>query len=119
MIALKTNYVDLEKRLAHVSQELQTVRADRERLEKANGLLEESVRVAQDQKGLMSEEHDKIQNMQQQEIVNLKNLLLFKDQEAVDRMAALRQGQQQLDLFKGEFARLQSLQTKYEDVQVG
>lgn len=42
--------------------------------------LEESLKICQLQKEMLSDETDKIQNLQHQEINKLKNLLLFREQ---------------------------------------
>lgn len=50
------------------------------RLEKNNRSLSDALKVAQEQKELIHDEQDKIQNLQAQEISKLKNLLHFREQ---------------------------------------
>lgn len=118
MTALKTNFVEFEKKYSELSKNYENLADEKERLEKANELLEESVRVAQQQKDLICEEQDQVQNAQLQEISKLKNLLLFREQEALDRVAVLKQGKQQVDQYKEELNRLQHLEPRFEDVKV-
>lgn len=70
------------------------------------------------QKELISDEHEQIQNQQQQEIAKLKGLLNFREQEAVDQLATLKQHQQQLDQLKAENQRLRVLESAHDDIQV-
>lgn len=50
------------------------------RLEKSNSILEDALKVSQEQKELIHTEQDKIQNLQAQEISKLKSLLHFREQ---------------------------------------
>lgn len=104
--------------LGELTKLLDEAKQDIHRLETANVLLEESLRLAQEQKDLITDEHDKIENLQHKENVKLKNLLLFKDQEAVDKIASLKQAQLELAQCKHECLRLQGLESKLEDVKV-
>lgn len=88
------------------------------RAETSNVLLEESLRLAQEQKNMLNDEHDKIQNLQHKENEKLKHLLLFKDQEAVDRAAALKTSQVELERCKHECIRLHGLEAMLEDLKV-
>lgn len=113
--------------------------ADKDRLEKTNEILEEALKVAQVQKELIYNEQDKIQNIQLEEISKLKSLLHFREQvgvrtrigwqscfieifyilqEAVDRMASIKQKDSQLENFQSENSRLRELEATFEDVQV-
>jgi len=56
------------------------------------------------------EEQEKIQNLQQIEIDKLKNLLGFREQEAVDHMSSIRQYQQQIDNINQEMDRLRTIE---------
>lgn len=116
--ALRLQCNDIEAKCDELSKKLETATEEKDRLEKANALLEESVRVSQVQKDLICEEQDKIQNLQLEEISKLKNLVMFRDQEAVDRLQALKQTQQQLDQCRSELARLQELEPMLEDAKV-
>ncbi|GAB0087684.1 golgin subfamily A member 1 [Sergentomyia squamirostris] len=115
--ALRLQCNDIEAKCDEVTKKLEQTIEEKERLEKANALLEESVRVGQVQKDLICEEQDKIQNIQLEEISKLKNLVMFRDQEAVDRLQTLKQTQQQLDQCRSELIRLQDLEPMLEDVR--
>lgn len=52
----------------------------KDQLEKSNNILEDTLKVAHKEKELINNEHDKIQNLQAQEISKLKNLLHFREQ---------------------------------------
>ncbi|XP_059608548.1 golgin subfamily A member 1 [Phlebotomus argentipes] len=115
--ALRLQCNDIEAKCDELTKKLDGATEEKDRLEKANALLEESVRVSQVQKDLICEEQDKIQNLQLEEISKLKNLVMFRDQEAVDRLQALKQTQQQLDQCRSELARLQELEPMLEDAK--
>ncbi|XP_065076077.1 golgin subfamily A member 1 [Ochlerotatus camptorhynchus] len=87
------------------------------RLEEAYKLLEESLKVAQVQKDLLCEEQDKIQNLQQQEISKLKSMLLFREQEAVDRISHQKAAEQQVEGLKQELGRVRGIEPMIEDLQ--
>ncbi|XP_062554418.1 golgin subfamily A member 1 [Armigeres subalbatus] len=90
---------------------------DKVRLEDANKLLEESLKVAQVQKDLLCEEQDKIQNLQQQEISKLKSMLLFREQEAVDRISYQKAAEQKVESLKQELGRVRGIEPMIEDLQ--
>uniref|UniRef100_A0A1Q3FL12 Putative omega-crystallin n=1 Tax=Culex tarsalis TaxID=7177 RepID=A0A1Q3FL12_CULTA len=85
--------------------------------EEANKLLEESMKVAQVQKDLIREEHDKIQNLQLQEISKLRSMLLFREQEAVDRISHQKTAEQQVETLKQELSRLRGIESMMENFQ--
>lgn len=101
-----------------VRDSLEICQQERTSLETTIVLLEESLRLAQEQKDLITDEHDKIQNLQHKENEKLKHLLLFKDQEAVDRATALKTSQLELERCKHECIRLQGLEGQLEDLKV-
>lgn len=115
---MKGNYSDLERQLTELRDCLKESQDERARLETTNVLLEESLRLAQEQKDVVTDEHDKIQNLQHKENEQLKGLLLFKDQEAVDRATALKTAQVELERGRQECIRLQGLESKLEDLKV-
>lgn len=88
------------------------------RVEKTNEILLETVKVAQTQKDIYCEEQEKIQNMQQSEIDKLRSLLSFREQEAVDRLNAMRQHQQQVENLTSELERFKHYETEVEDLKV-
>lgn len=67
---------------------------------------------------MICDEQDKIQNLQLQEISNLKNLLLFREQESIDRISVLKQSQQQAASLKTELKRIKDLEPMLEDAKV-
>lgn len=69
-----------ETALTKLSTEHDELMAIKERLEKTNCILEDALKVAQEQKELIHSEQDKIQNLQAQEISKLKSLLHFREQ---------------------------------------
>lgn len=71
------------------------------------------------QKELIYDEQDKIQNLQAQEIAKLKNLLNFREQEALDRLTVIKQTQQQLDQMKAENKHLRHMEGQREEIEVG
>lgn len=91
---------------------------EKTKLEEANKLLEESMKVAQVQKDLIREEHDKIQNLQLQEISKLRSMLLFREQEAVDRISHQKTAEQQVETLKQELSRLRGIESMMENFQV-
>lgn len=112
------SYGELERQFSEIRTRLEDAQEERTRLETTNVLLEESLRLAQEQKDVITDEHDKIQNFQHKENEKLKSLLLFKDQEAVDRATALRTSQVELERCKQECIRLQGFESKLEDLKV-
>jgi golgin subfamily A member 1 len=60
--------------------ELANCRTRIESLEFEKASLEHSVKAGQVQKEIFYDETDKIQNVQQQEIMKLKSMLLFREQ---------------------------------------
>lgn len=116
--ALKQTYAELERQSVELRESLVIAQEERQRLETTNVLLEESLRLAQETKDVITDEHDKIQNLQHKENEKLKHLLLFKDQEAVDRAAALKTCQLELERCKQECIRLQALEGQWEDLKV-
>lgn len=66
--------------LTKLSTECNDLAGAKDRLEKSNSILEDALKVAQEQKELIHSEQDKIQNLQAQEISKLKSLLHFREQ---------------------------------------
>lgn len=100
-----------------LNQNLQQLQEEKLRVDKTNEILLESVRVAQTQKDIYCEEQEKIQNLQRIEIDKLKSLLGFREQEAVDHMASVRQYQQQIENFNQELERLRKIEPIAEDLR--
>ncbi|XP_037033320.1 golgin subfamily A member 1 isoform X2 [Bradysia coprophila] len=115
--ALRAQFNDINCKYNDLSKRYNILQDDMERLEKANELLEESVKVSQVQKELIYDEQDKIQNLQAQEIAKLKNLLNFREQEALDRLTVIKQTQQQLDHVKSENKQLREMEAQREEIE--
>ncbi|XP_011203431.2 golgin subfamily A member 1 isoform X3 [Bactrocera dorsalis] len=114
---LRSQCNELTTKVTDLTTRLQTIQEEKTRIEKTNEILLETVKVAQTQKDIYCEEQEKIQNLQQSEIEKLKNLLSFREQEAVDRLAAMRQNQQQIENLTTELERLKQYEPMVEDLQ--
>ncbi|KAL7738291.1 hypothetical protein ACLKA6_006621 [Drosophila palustris] len=114
---LRSQCNELSSRVSILSQSLQQLQEEKTRVDKTNEILLESVRVAQTQKDIYCEEQEKIQNLQQIEIDKLKNLLGFREQEAVDHMSSIRQYQQQIENITQELDRLRTIEPIAEDLR--
>ncbi|XP_018796941.1 PREDICTED: golgin subfamily A member 1 isoform X2 [Bactrocera latifrons] len=114
---LRSQCNELTTKVTDLTTRLQTIQEEKTRIEKTNEILLETVKVAQTQKDIYCEEQEKIQNLQQSEIEKLKNLLSFREQEAVDRLAAMRQNQQQIENLTAELERLKQYEPMVEDLQ--
>lgn len=69
-----------EAEISALKHELGQARTTIQALEDEKKFLEQSVEAGQVQKEIFYDETDKIQNVQQQEIVKLKSMLLFREQ---------------------------------------
>lgn len=67
---------------------------------------------------MLCEEQDKIQNLQSQEIAKLKSLLLFREQEAMDRHNIQKTNEAQIENLKSELARIKNIEPMFEDMRV-
>ncbi|KAJ6645576.1 Golgin subfamily A member 1 [Pseudolycoriella hygida] len=114
---LRTQFHDIDSKYNELTKRYSILQDDFERLEKANELLEETVKVSQVQKELIYEEQDKIQNLQAQEIAKLKSLLNFREQEALDRLTVIKQTQQQLDQMRIENKHLRQAEAQREEIE--
>ncbi|EDW72054.1 uncharacterized protein Dwil_GK10646 [Drosophila willistoni] len=114
---LRSQCNELTTKVSTLTQSLQQLQEEKLRVDKTNEILLESVRVAQTQKDIYCEEQEKIQNLQQMEIDKLKNLLSFREQEAMDRMSSMRQHSQQIENLSQEVERLRPFETIAEDVR--
>lgn len=72
-----------EVKFTKLSTEYDALVEIKDRLEQSNSQIENALKVAQEQKELIHNEQDKIQNLQSQEITKLKNLLHFREQACV------------------------------------
>lgn len=104
--------------ITNLQGRIQQLQEEKLRVEKTNEILLETVKVAQTQKDIYCEEQEKIQNMQQTEIEKLRNLLSFREQEAVDRLNAMRQYQQQVENLTSELERLKHYEPEVEEIRV-
>ncbi|XP_075168703.1 golgin 97 [Haematobia irritans] len=117
MVVNHTSQDSQTDQIAGLRQELLKLQEDKSRLEKTNEILLETVKVAQTQKDIYCEEQLEIQNIQQSEIEKLRNLLSFREQEAVDRLNTTRQYQQQVDHLTLEVERLRHFEPQYEEIK--
>lgn len=116
--ATRIQLQELAVQCNELKEQMRSYEDEKIRLEEANKLLEESMKVAQVQKDLLCEEQDKIQNLQQQEISKLKSMLLFREQEAVDRISHQKAAEQQVESLKQELGRVRGIEPMIEDLQV-
>ncbi|XP_073846388.1 golgin 97 [Musca autumnalis] len=107
----------LRQEITNYQTRLQQLQEEKLRVEKTNEILLETVKVAQTQKDIYCEEQEKIQNMQQNEIEKLRNLLSFREQEAVDRLNAMRQHQTQVENLTSELERLKHCEPQLEEIK--
>ncbi|BFG04989.1 golgin subfamily A member 1 [Drosophila madeirensis] len=114
---LRSQCNELTTKVSSLSQNLLQLQEEKLRVDKTNEILLESVKVAQMQKDMYCEEQEKIQNLQQVEIDKLKNLLSFREQEAVDRMGSMRQHSQQIENLAEELERLRPIESVAEDLR--
>ncbi|XP_055634707.1 golgin subfamily A member 1 [Toxorhynchites rutilus septentrionalis] len=115
--ATRAQLQELSGQFNDLQNQARVIEEDKMRLEEANKLLEESLKVAQVQKDLLCEEQDKIQNLQQREISKLKSMLMFREQEAVDRISQQKAAEQQVENMKQELHRLKGIEPMVEDLQ--
>lgn len=115
---LRSQIKDLQSKLQSVSVQLEESNVEKCRLEKANEILLESLKVSQNQKELYCHEQEQIQNIQTDEIEKLKKLLSFREQEALDRLVSLQNNQQQIENLTSELERLKPLENMVEELQV-
>lgn len=116
--SLRSQIKDLQAKLLSLSTQLEESNIEKTRLEKANEILLESVKVSQTQKELYCQEQEQIQNIQTDEIEKLRKLLSFREQEALDRLVSMQNNQQQIENLTSELERLKPLEAMVEDLQV-
>lgn len=80
IVELIDKLTESEAKFAKLSIDYGELVAIKERFAQTNNQLEDAYKVAQEQKELIHNEQDKIQNLQSQEITKLKNLLHFREQ---------------------------------------
>ncbi|XP_055384573.1 golgin subfamily A member 1 [Condylostylus longicornis] len=115
--SLRSQYNELSAKYYELNKRFEIVQEEKNNIERANQILLESVKVAQNQKDLVSEEQEKIQNCQYAEIEKLKGLLSFREQQAVDHLATVKQNQQQIENLTAELERLKILEPMLEDLK--
>ncbi|KAL5287432.1 GOLGA1 family protein [Megaselia abdita] len=115
--SLRSQVRDLQIKLQSLNVQYEESNVEKNRLEKANEILLESVKVSQNQKELYCQEQEHIQNIQTDEIEKLKKLLSFREQEALDRLVSLQNNQQQIENLTSELERLKPLETMVEELQ--
>ncbi|XP_023296937.2 golgin subfamily A member 1 [Lucilia cuprina] len=117
LITLRQQCQELSAKASELQNRISQLQEEKLRVEKTNEILLETVKVAQTQKDIYCEEQEKIQNMQQNEIDKLRSLLSFREQEAVDRLNAMRQHQTQVENLTSELERFKHYETEVEDLK--
>uniref|UniRef100_A0A1S4GDK9 Uncharacterized protein n=1 Tax=Anopheles gambiae TaxID=7165 RepID=A0A1S4GDK9_ANOGA len=117
---LNATRLELQELTGHLSsfrEQARLLEEEAGRLKQSNSALEEKLQATQLQRELQREEQDKIQNCQQQEISKLKSMLLFREQEAIDRIAHQKNAEQQAESLRQEVNRLRELEPMLENAQ--
>ncbi|XP_035773083.1 golgin subfamily A member 1-like [Anopheles albimanus] len=117
---LNATRLELQELASHLNgfrEQIRLLEEAKSNLEQANKTLEEKLQSCQVQRDLQHEEQDKIQNFQQQEISKLKSMLLFREQEAIDRIAHQKAAEQQVESLRHELNRLRGLEPMLENAQ--
>uniref|UniRef100_A0A182MUY7 GRIP domain-containing protein n=1 Tax=Anopheles culicifacies TaxID=139723 RepID=A0A182MUY7_9DIPT len=117
---LNATRLELQELAGHLSsfrEQARSLEEETERLKQTNSALEAKLQASQLQRDLQREEQDKIQNCQQQEISKLKSMLLFREQEAIDRIAHQKNAEQQAESLRQEVNRLRELEPMLENTQ--
>ncbi|XP_052870772.1 uncharacterized protein LOC128276345, partial [Anopheles cruzii] len=115
--ATRVELQELANHLHGFREQVRLLEESKAGLEQANKALEEKLHASQVQRELQREEQDKIQNFQQQEISKLKSMLLFREQEAVDRISHQKTAEQQVESLRHELSRLRGLEPMLENAQ--
>uniref|UniRef100_A0A2M4ALA6 Putative golgin subfamily protein a member 1 n=1 Tax=Anopheles triannulatus TaxID=58253 RepID=A0A2M4ALA6_9DIPT len=115
--ATRLELQELANHLNGFREQMRLLEEAKSNLEQANKALEEKLQSCQVQRDLQHEEQDKIQNFQQQEISKLKSMLLFREQEAIDRIAHQKAAEQQVESLRHELNRLRGLEPMLENAQ--
>uniref|UniRef100_A0A182QPN8 GRIP domain-containing protein n=1 Tax=Anopheles farauti TaxID=69004 RepID=A0A182QPN8_9DIPT len=115
--ATRLELQELAGHLTTLREQLRVREEENNRLDQSNRALEEKLQTNQLQRELQREEQDKIQNCQQQEISKLKSMLLFREQEAIDRIAHQKNAEQQAESLRQEVNRLRELEPTLENTQ--
>uniref|UniRef100_A0A182VYN3 GRIP domain-containing protein n=1 Tax=Anopheles minimus TaxID=112268 RepID=A0A182VYN3_9DIPT len=117
---LSATRLELQELAGHLSsfrEQARSLEEETAHLKQTNSALEAKLQASQLQRDLQREEQDKIQNCQQQEISKLKSMLLFREQEAIDRIAHQKNAEQQAESFRQEVNRLRELEQMLENTQ--
>ncbi|ETN57975.1 omega-crystallin [Anopheles darlingi] len=117
---LNATRLELQELASHLNgfrEQIRLLEEAKSSQEQANKTLEEKLQSCQVQRDLQREEQDKIQNFQQQEISKLKSMLLFREQEAIDRIAHQKAAEQQVESLRHELNRLRGLEPMLENAQ--
>jgi hypothetical protein len=80
--------------------------------------LEQSIKSSQVQHEISYEESDKMQNVHMQEISNLRQQVIFREQESIDQQNKSKQDQEHIQSLKNEISRLQQIEPIYENIKV-
>ncbi|XP_050069074.1 golgin subfamily A member 1 isoform X2 [Anopheles maculipalpis] len=115
--ATRLELQELAGHLTNFREQARSLEEETARLKQTNSALEAKLQACQLQRDLQREEQDKIQNCQQQEISKLKSMLLFREQEAIDRIAHQKNAEQQAESLRQEVNRMRELEPMLENTQ--
>ncbi|XP_049285157.1 golgin subfamily A member 1 [Anopheles funestus] len=115
--ATRLELQELAGHLTNFREQARSLEEETARLKQTNSALEAKLQASQLQRDLQREEQDKIQNCQQQEISKLKSMLLFREQEAIDRIAHQKNAEQQAESLRQEVNRLREIEPMLENTQ--
>lgn len=113
-----TNLLQKDAEINSLKAELVEARTTIQALEEEKSSLLESVKVGKVQKEIFHDETDKIQEIQHQEIIKLKSMLLFREQESLDQLNKGNNDQLTIDHLKSEISRIKAIEPIYENVKV-
>ncbi|CRK92994.1 CLUMA_CG006586, isoform A [Clunio marinus] len=103
--------------IVSLKEELIKARSIIVNLESEKKSLEDSKKANQIQKEIFYDETDKIQDIQHQEILKLKSLLLFREQESLDYLNKAKNDNAQIQSLKSEIQHLSRIESSYENIK--
>lgn len=80
--------------------------------------LEQSIKSSQVQHEISYEESDKMQSVHLQEIANLRQQVMFREQESLEQQNKSKHDQEHIQSLKNEISRLQQIEPVYENIKV-
>lgn len=98
--------------------QIETLQCEKLRLEEANQILLETVKVAQAQKDLYYDEQLRIQNSLQLEIDKYKVLLVNREEEAFELLKTIREKRDKIERLQEELESYRHFKPKLESLKV-